>query len=118
MPPRRSATAEAVTEPGPESEPETVNKETVIGWVKEIVAELGLSKGPDAEPVEGTNEVEEVEEIETPRVQEARMRREVEQALPALHIHMDRETPREESKKEPEQSPAKTSRLAKFVGLS
>ena len=119
MPPRRTATttveqSEETTEPTEDPKPD---KSTIKDTILEVLGELGLTgKGtPTEEPAAETTEVE---EIESPRQQESRMRQQVEAALPALHIHMDRETPREESKKEPEQSPAKTSRLAKFVGLS
>ena len=122
MPPRKTTASDnsgsdnPVTDPGPEHEPESVDKATIVGWIKEVIADIGITNEPDAEPVEGTNEVE---ELESPRMQEARMRREVERAVNDIHIHLD-QTPaaKEEPKKEPEVSPGKPSRLAKLIGMS
>lgn len=121
MPPRKSATAE-ITEPGPAEESEQLDKATVVGWVKEAVAEILHGKDPDAEPVQGANELEESEgpaEILGPREQERHGEQIIREALGGIHIHMGKDDkPEPEPKKEPEETPGKPPFLKRFVGLA
>lgn len=115
-PVRKAPVEEAVTEPGPETEPTKVDHDTLIGAIKEVLGELGITSSPTAEPVEGTNEVEETEELETPRQQESRMRKAVESSIGQLHIHVD--GAKDEPKaKEAEQPPGKKPWLERVIGL-
>ena len=121
MPPRRTATttveqSEETTEPTEDPKPD---KSTIKDTILEVLGELGLTgKGtPTEEPAAETTEVE---EIESPRQQESRMRQQVEAALPALHIHVDRDDrdDKKDAKPEPEATPGKKPFLQRMIGLN
>jgi hypothetical protein len=119
MPPRRSATT-TVEKPDEAEETNeekaTVDKETIVGWVKEAVSEIFAKTGEDPKEVV-PEEKEDPEEVESPRQQESRMRRAVESAAGELHIHVE-QPKAAEPKKETEDAPGKPSWLQRFVGLS
>ena len=121
MPPRRTATTTVEpTETETETEKVEVDKSQVMSWIKEAIGDLGLG----SKPVEATEPTEttatEPEEIESPRQQESRMRQQVEAALPALHIHVDRDDrdDKKNEKPEPELTPGKKPLLQRMIGLN
>jgi hypothetical protein len=112
----KAAKATEETEETESTEKVEVDKSTVMSWIKEALSDI---TGGGETPVEETttDAGTDVEEIESPRQQESRMRREVEGALKDLHIHV--EQPKvSEGKKEVEETPGKKPFLERFWGLS
>lgn len=102
--------AEESTEPEPDK---ASLKETII----EVLHDLGLGEGSSSTEEESTSSDEEIEEIESPRQQESRMRKEVESAIGALHIHVDSGEKEQKAVKETETVPGKKPFLQRFIGL-
>lgn len=119
-PARRAASQEAESE----EEAPTAEKSATIADVERIVSEAieSVKNAFRSEPAEGASEATETatseaeEEVESPRAQEARVRRAVENAVGQLHIHVGE--PEKKAKPEPEAAPGKPSFLQKLIGLS
>lgn len=107
-------TTEEPSNPSGEA-PKASIKDTVL----EVLSELGITKASSTPVEEPEEEGAPVEEPETPRQTESRMRRAVDEAVGGLHIHLGQANQEPEKKaKEPEVVPGKPSKLAKFIGLA
>jgi len=113
----RKPTEEAEAETTETTEKVEVDKSTVMGWIKEALSDI-TGSGETAVVDGPTEATTDVEEIESPRQQESRMRREVEGALKDLHIHVEQPKTEDKGKKEVEETPGKKPFLERFVGLS
>lgn len=112
-------TAKAPVEEETTEEPTEAPKASIKDTVLEVLSELGITKGSTAPVEEPEEEGAPVEETETPRQTESRMRRAVDEAVGGLHIHVGQASQEPEKKaKEPEVVPGKPSKLAKFIGLA
>lgn len=121
MPPRRSATVTVEKDADETTEPAEPDKATLKDTILEVLGELGLTGDKkDDGTAKPTADEPAVEEIESPRQQESRMRQQVEAALPALHIHVDRDDrdDKKDAKPEPELTPGKKPFLQRMIGLN
>jgi hypothetical protein len=97
---------------------EVPDKATIVDTIKEVLADLGITKPASGTGEEATTETDDdVEEIESPRQQESRMRKTVEAAIGDLHIHVDTKAEAKPEKKETEAVPGKKPLLSRWIGL-